>query len=50
MTTHAQLLAAGRAPASAIDVEIAAAATAVPEHVNGQCEAAAVKECIGHKV
>ena len=38
MTTHAQLLAAGRAPASAIDVEIAAVATAVPEHVNGQQE------------
>ena len=35
MTTHAQLLAAGRAPASAIDVEIVAVATAVPEHVTG---------------
>ena len=38
MTTHAQLLAAGRAPASVIEVEIAAVATAVPEHVNGQQE------------
>jgi alkylresorcinol/alkylpyrone synthase len=40
MTTHAQLLAAGRSGPSAIDVEIAAVATAVPEHVNGQEEVA----------
>jgi len=38
MTTHAELLAAGRSLASAIDVEIAAVATAVPEHVTGQQE------------
>ena len=40
MTTHAQLLAAGRFAASAIDVKIAAVATAVPEHVTGQQEIA----------
>ena len=40
MTTHAEVLAAGRAPASAVDVEIASVATAVPEHVNGQQEVA----------
>ena len=40
MTTQAELLAAGRSAASAIDVEIAAVATAVPEHVTGQQEIA----------
>jgi alkylresorcinol/alkylpyrone synthase len=40
MTTLAELLATRRAPASPIDVEIAAVATAVPEHVTGQQEIA----------
>jgi len=40
MTTHEQLLAASRAAASPIDVEIAAVATAVPEHITGQQEIA----------
>ena len=38
MTTHAQLLTGGRSVPSAIDVEIASVATAVPEHVTGQQE------------
>jgi alkylresorcinol/alkylpyrone synthase len=41
MTTHAELLAAGRAVASAIDVELTSVATAVPVHVTGQTEVAA---------
>ena len=40
MTTHAELLAARRAAASAIDVEILSVATAVPQHVTGQQEIA----------
>ena len=40
MTTHAELLAARRAGASAIDVEIVSVATAVPTHVTGQQEVA----------
>ena len=40
MTTHAELLAARRAGASAIDVEIVSVATAVPAHVTGQQEVA----------
>jgi alkylresorcinol/alkylpyrone synthase len=40
MTTHEQLLAASRAAASPVDVEIAAVATAVPEHITGQEEIA----------
>jgi cytochrome c len=40
MTPQAALLAAGRAATSAIEVEIASVATAVPEHVTGQQEIA----------
>ena len=38
MTIHAELFAARRAPASAVEVEIASVATAVPRHVTGQAE------------
>jgi alkylresorcinol/alkylpyrone synthase len=38
MTTYAELLASHRSPVPAIDVEIVAVATAVPEHVTGQRE------------
>ncbi|HEY8248225.1 MAG TPA: 3-oxoacyl-[acyl-carrier-protein] synthase III C-terminal domain-containing protein [Hyphomicrobium sp.] len=40
MTTHAEVLAAGRVTASAVEVELASVATAVPEHVIGQQEVA----------
>lgn len=40
MTKHAELLAARRALRSAVDIEIASVATAVPEHVTGQQEVA----------
>jgi alkylresorcinol/alkylpyrone synthase len=40
MTTHSELLAAGRTTASPVHVEIAAVATAVPAHVTGQQEVA----------
>lgn len=40
MTKHAALLAARRAPRSAVDIEIASVATAVPQHVTGQQEIA----------
>ena len=40
MTTHAEVLAAGRVTASAVEVELASVATAVPEHVTGQQEVA----------
>src|SRR5690349_22217482 len=40
MTRHEQFLAASRAAASTTGVEIAAVATAVPEHITGQQEIA----------
>lgn len=40
MTVHAELTGARRAPRSAVDVEIASVATAVPVHVTGQREVA----------
>jgi predicted naringenin-chalcone synthase len=40
MTTHAEVLAAGRVAASAVEVDLASVATAVPEHVTGQKQVA----------